>query len=195
MDQDDARDEDIVSARIEGTSLRALAKQYGCTGREIEDAIDRRLSYELDQRQRLRLVKLSVARIESLMLPFYERATKDRDVAAGTLCCKLEERLALLLGLDHPTQSRVDVYAVEAQKQPTQYEQIRAAIMRVVESAPPAQRAAIKRMEELGFDKALELLNAGNGAALAPSLAPSADDTDGNGNGSASPDTEPTPGT
>jgi hypothetical protein len=131
MDQDDARDEDIVSARISGTSTRALAKQYGCSGHEIEEAIDRRLNYELDNRQRLRLVKLSVSRIEALMFSFYERATKDRDVAAGTLCCKLEERLALLLGLDHPTTSRLDVYQIEPREKPDSFEKIYNAITRV----------------------------------------------------------------
>jgi hypothetical protein len=129
MDQDDARDEAIAEARISGTSSRALAKRYGCSNREIEEAIDRRLSYELDNRQKLRLVKLSVSRIEGLMLPFYEKAVRDKDVAAGTLCCKLEERLALLLGLDHPTTSRVDVYAVEQQQQPSEHERIRDVIM------------------------------------------------------------------
>lgn len=91
MDSDE-RDEAITAARIAGTSSRALAKQYSCSNREIEEAVDRRLSYELDQRQRLRLVKLSVGRIETLMSSFYERAVKDKDVSAGVLLCKLEER-------------------------------------------------------------------------------------------------------
>jgi transposase-like protein len=167
MDRDNnERDEAIVDARVTGVSTRALAKQHGCTGPEIEEAVDRRLSYELDNRQRLRLVKLSVARIEGLMRPFYERATKDRDVAAGTLCCKLEERLSLLLGLDQPTQSRVDVYQVEAQQQPSSHEKIRDAIMHMVEQAPPAERALRKRLDELSAEQALALLNAGNGQAL-----------------------------
>src|SRR5215831_18234465 len=165
MAHDDDRDESITEARITGVSTRALAKAHGCTNSEIEEAVDRRLSYELDSRQRLRLVKLSVARIEGLMLPFYEKAVRDKDVAAGTLCCKLEERLALLLGLDHPTTSRVDVYQVEAQRQPSRHQRIQEAIMRVVEQAPPAQRALRKRLEELDPEQALALLNASNGAS------------------------------
>jgi len=127
----DERDEAIVSARIEGTSTRALATRFGCTGREIEEAIDRRLNYELDARQKLRLIKLSVGRIEALLALFFERATKDKDVSAGTLCCKLEERLSMLLGLDVPLQSRVDIYAVERQQGPTEHNEIKAAIMRM----------------------------------------------------------------
>src|SRR5262249_27566319 len=125
MDDDRERDEQITAQRIAGASVRALATRYDCTSREIEDAIDRRLSYELDQRQRLRLVKLSVGRIETLLSGFYEKAVRDRDVPSGTLCCKLEERLALLLGLDHPTTSRLDVYQVTQEQKPSEHEQIR----------------------------------------------------------------------
>jgi hypothetical protein len=32
----------------------------------------------------LRLVKLSLGRIEALILPFFEKAVKDKDVAAGS---------------------------------------------------------------------------------------------------------------
>jgi hypothetical protein len=63
-----------------------------------------------------------------------------------------------MLGLD----SKLDVVQVQAQKEPTQHERIRDAIMRVANSAPPAQRAVIKKMEELGPEKVLELINAGN---------------------------------
>lgn len=156
MDSDE-RDEAIVSARIEGTSTRALAKLHGCTGREVEEAIDRRLNYELDGRQRLRQVKLSVARIEGLISPFYEKAVRDRDTAAGMLVCKLEERLALLLGLDHPTTQRVDVYAVEREQEPSSHEQIKRAILAV---ARPNYRPKVD----------------GNGAALAPPITPADDE-------------------
>src|SRR5262245_13991165 len=130
MDSDE-RDEAITAARIAGTSSRALAKQYSCSNREIEEAVDRRLSYELDQRQRLRLVKLSVGRIETLMSSFYERAVKDKDVSAGVLLCKLEERLAMRLALDASTTQRVDVYQVTAAEQPKSFDRIRQAIYRV----------------------------------------------------------------
>src|SRR5262249_42088543 len=76
-------------------------------------------------------------RILSLMQPFYEMAVREKDacaserIAAATLCCKLEERLAFLLGLDHPTQARIDVYQVEQAKEPDAHEQIRNALFRV----------------------------------------------------------------
>jgi hypothetical protein len=119
----------------------------------------------------VRLVKLSVERIVALMSSFYKKATKEKDVSAGTLCCKLEERLSLLLGLDHPTTSRLDVYQIEAQKQPSEHERIRDAIMRMANQQPPAQRAAINLISKLGPEEALRRLTGGdgNGAVFAPS--------------------------
>jgi hypothetical protein len=128
MDHDD-RDDLILEERLVGRSVPAIAKQYRCASSEVEAVIDRRLNYDLNNDMRLKAIKLDVARLEALMVPFFERATKDTDVAAGTLCCKLLERRALLLGLDQPTQSRVDVYQIEAQQAPSSYERIREAIM------------------------------------------------------------------
>src|SRR5262249_27183858 len=116
---------------IAGTSARALAKVHGCTSSDIEAAVDRRLDYGITNDLRLRLVKLNVERLEQLMAPFFERAVKDRDVAAGTLCYKLAERLSLLLGLDQPAQSRLDVYQVQAAQEPKSFEKIRRAVYAV----------------------------------------------------------------
>jgi len=136
MGQDDeAITEAITEARIAGTSTRALAKQHHISSREVDAAVDRCLDYQVDNAMRLRLVKLNVERIEALMKPFYERATSDTvdalSVAAGSLYCKLAERLSLLLGLDQSPTARVDVYQVQAQEQPSDYERIRAAIYAV----------------------------------------------------------------
>jgi len=178
MDDDNERDEAIVSAKIEGASTRALARQYGCTSREIEQIVDAKLDYELDNRQRLRLVKLSTERILSLMVPFYEKAVKDKDVSAGTLCCKLEERLSMLLGTDAPTQQRLDVYAVEAQQKPSQHERIRDAINGFWDRLPPAQKELRERLHNIDAEEALRLLDAA-GVKGKDKGKP----TDGNGNG------------
>src|SRR5215471_19780237 len=131
MEQDSERDESITDQRIAGVSSRALAKAHQCSTAEIEAAVDRRLDYTLDNRQRMRLVKLSVERISALMKPFYERAIRDKDCAAGTLCVKLEERLSLLLGLDQPVQSRLDVYQAQAEEQPSSFDRIHDLILQV----------------------------------------------------------------
>ena len=174
MDRDDDRDESIVEARITGTSTRALAKLHRCTSSEVEEVIDRKLDFVLDGSARLKAVKLDLARIETLMAPFFERATKDCDVAAGTLCCKLLERRALLLGLDQSPTARVDVYQIQASEQPSRHDRIMDAIMRV------ARGPNWRDLPPDDIDKGIR-----SGAALAPPTAPSADGTDGNGNGSA----------
>ena len=105
--------------------------------------------------------------MDGLIEVFYKRAIEKVDAQAGLLVVKILERKAALLGLDSP--QKLDVYQVEAQKQPTQHQQIHDAIMRVVNEAPPAQRAAIKRMEELGFEEALRLLNGNGNGSSGPS--------------------------
>jgi hypothetical protein len=102
-----------------------------------------------------------VARLDALMQPFYKRATKERDVAAGTLCCKPLERRALLLGLDSPVRIDTIQLSIDAKPRPSSYEMITAAINRVIEQAPPAQRALRERVEQLGPEKALAMLNSG----------------------------------
>jgi hypothetical protein len=130
MDRDDDRDESIIEARITGTSTRALAKLHRCTSDEIEKAIDRRLDYEVDNRMRLRAVKLSAARLDELRKPFFEKA-KQGDTQAGLLCVKIEERLAMLFALDQSPTARVDVYQIQQAEQPKSFEKIRQAIYRV----------------------------------------------------------------
>jgi hypothetical protein len=130
MDRDE-RDDAMLEARLSGTSVLAISRQHRCSTTEVEAVIDQRLAGELDNQARLKAIKLDVARLEALMAPFFERATKDRDVAAGTLCVKILERRALLLGLDQPIQSRLDVYQVSAQEQPNSFERLHDLILRI----------------------------------------------------------------
>lgn len=169
MGQND-RDDAMLEERLSGRSVPAIAKQYRCATSEVDAVIDRRLNYNLTKDMRLHCIKLDCERLEALMIPFFERATKDRDVAAGTLCCKLLERRALLLGLDQPTQSRVDVYQIPPPDAVSSHEKIRRTIMEFVGREPPAQREAINLIGKIGAERALELLKAGsgNGAAAVP---------------------------
>ena len=148
MNSDSERDEAITQARISGTSSRAIAKRYDCTSREVEEAIDRRFDYELDDKMRLRSVKLDLARIERLFEIFFDRAVKDKDVSAGTLCCKLLERKALFTGTEAPLQSRIDVRAIEQTQRPTQHQRIKDAIMRVARG-PNWRELVDERLQDL----------------------------------------------
>ena len=158
MGEGNGNDNAMLEQRIAGRSIISIAEQYQCTTSDVEGAIERRLSFSLDNDQRLKLVKLDCARIEALMVPFFERAVKDRDVAAGTLVCKLLERRSLLLGLDQPTQSRIDVYAVEQSHKPSQYNRIKEAIDRMWQQSPQIEKDLHARVKQLGNEKALELL-------------------------------------
>jgi len=126
MDHDD-RDNAMLEERLSGRSVQIIARQHHCAIDEVEAVIDRRLGGEINNVMRLKAIKLDVARLEGLMQPFYERATKDKDVAAGTLCVKILERRALLLGLDSPT--RVDIVQMQAEQQVPRHEKIRQVIM------------------------------------------------------------------
>jgi len=124
---DDGRDDAMLEERLSGRSAQIIARRHHCAIDEVEAVIDRRLGGAIDNVMRLKAIKLDVARLEGLMQPFYERATKDKDVAAGTLCVKILERRALLLGLDSPT--RVDIVQMQAEQQVPRHEKIRQVIM------------------------------------------------------------------
>src|SRR5262249_62349632 len=79
--------------------------------------------------------------------------------AAGHRDLKIRERRAAMWGYDSPV--RFDMVQVQEHKRPSSYEMIKAAIMGLVEQEPPARRAAIKRIEELGPERALAMLNSG----------------------------------
>jgi hypothetical protein len=165
----DDRDDAMLEDRLSGRSVAVIARRHHCAINEVEAVIDERLGGEINNQTRLKAIKLDVARLEGLMQPFYERATKDRDVAAGTLCVKILERRALLLGLDSP--ARVDIVQMQAAQQQPRHEKIREAIMRLTEQAPPARRAVIERIDQLGPEKALEMLGSpqsNNGSGSPP---------------------------
>ena len=133
VEENSARDVAILEQRIIGKSTISIAEQYRCTTSDVDAALDRRLNYDLDNPMRLRMIKLDCARIEALMAPFFERAVNgDCDaiaVAAATLVCKLLERRTLLLGLDQPTQSRVDVFTIPSPNAPSSYQRITDVLM------------------------------------------------------------------
>jgi DNA-directed RNA polymerase specialized sigma24 family protein len=164
---DDARDDFILQERLSGRSARSISKELHCTTADVDASLDRTLPKITNEAKR-RIIALDLDRLDELLKVFFTRAVEKVDAQAGLLVVKILERKAAMLGLDSP--QKLDVVQVQAQKEPTQHERIRDAIMRVANSAPPAQRAVIKKMEELGPEKVLELINAGksNGSS-APS--------------------------
>jgi hypothetical protein len=157
---DDARDDFILQERLSGRSARSISKELHCPVSEIDESLDRTLPKITNEAKR-RIIALDIDRLDELLKVFFARAVENVDAQAGLLVVKILERKAALLGLDSP--QKLDVVQVQAQKEPSEHDRIKEAIMRVANSAPPAQRAVIKKMEELGPEKVLELINAGNG--------------------------------
>jgi hypothetical protein len=141
----------------------------------VDASLDRTLP-KIDNDARRRYVALDLSRLDELLKVFFARAIENVDAQAGLLVVKILERRALLLGLDSP--QKLDIVQVQAQEQPSSFDKIRDAIMRVAEQAPPAQREAINLIGKIGPERALELLKAGssNGDGAVDALSDS-DDT------------------
>jgi hypothetical protein len=176
---DDGRDDFILQERLAGRSARSISKELRCTVGEVNAALDRTLP-KIDNDARRRYVALDLSRLDELLKVFFARAIENVDAQAGLLVVKILERRALLLGLDSP--QKLDIVQVQAQEQPSSFDKIRDAIMRVAEQAPPAQREAINLIRKIGPERALELLKAGsgNGAAVPSDAVPPADDPEPN---------------
>jgi hypothetical protein len=152
---DDVRDDYILQERLSGKSARVISKQLRCTVGEVDAALDRVLP-KIDNAARQRHVSLDLNRLDGLLETFYKRAIENVDAQAGLLCVKIMERKAAMLGLDSP--QHLDIVQVQAQDAPSGHERIKAAIMSMVEREQPVRRAAIRRLDQLGPEKALELL-------------------------------------
>ena len=158
------QDEAIFEAWASGKGLRVIAREMGLSRMVVEQALDRVLPV-LSQLSQARAYKRQLFLMEDLNSEFYAIAKRDKSIEAAHLCARLNERICAMSGWSS-VNIKVDPVAAQAAEQPTEHEQVRDAIMRM---ARPERYA-----------------NNGNGPALAPPPAPSADDTDGNG--SAPPD-------
>src|SRR5262252_1303770 len=151
---DDGRDDFILQERLAGRSARSIGKELRCTVGEVDASLDRTLP-KIDNEARRRYVALDLNRLDALLKTFFALAIEKADAQAGLLVVKILERRALLLGLDSP--QKLDIVQVQAQEQPSSFDKIRDAIMRVAEQAPPAQREAINLIGKIGPERALEL--------------------------------------
>jgi hypothetical protein len=166
------RDEQIYAAWESGKTPRVCAREFGVSRMEAERAIDRCLPV-FNSKTEMMAYKRERQKLDDIGSKYHAQAMAG-DIDSGHLYARINERRCAMAGWTS-VNVRLDPYSAQVKEEPSRFEKIHAAIMRVADEAPPAQRAAIKRMEDLGFEKALELLN-GNGAALAPPTAPSADD-------------------
>ena len=158
------RDEQIVEALVAGRSVRVIQREFSLTVVELDAALER--CFPLDTAARLRTIRGDLSRLDRLIEKFYLKAIAgDGDVHSGLLTVKAWERKAELLGLD--AVQRIDLQIINPPQEVPRHEKIREAIMRLTEQ-PPVRRAAIERIDQLGPEKALEMLgspqpNDGNG--------------------------------
>jgi hypothetical protein len=151
------QDEAIYAAWQSGKSLRVLAHEFRVSRMEIERAIDRVLPI-FDTKSEMRAYKREIHKLEDLGAEFHALAMRDKSPEFAHVTARINERICAMRGWTS-VNVRLDPFTAQAEQQPTQYERISEAIMRVVEQAPPAQRALRKRLEQLDPERALALLN------------------------------------
>src|SRR5215472_12151410 len=161
------RDEAIVGALVAGRSVRVIQREFSLTVVELDQALER--CFPLDVSARLRTIRGDLGRLDRLIEKFYLKAIAgDGDVNSAALVVKAWERKAELLGLD--AVQRIDLQIINPPQQVSRHEKIREAIMRLTEQ-PPVRRAAIERIDQLGPEKALEMLGSpqsNNGSGSPP---------------------------
>jgi hypothetical protein len=138
-----------------------LAREFALSVAQVETIIDSRL-LPFDAQNQLRAFKRELRRLEDLSGEFFAIAKRDKNHESAHLVARLNERICAMRGFS-PVNVRTDPLQVEVAQQPSRHDRIAAAINRLVEQAPPAQRALHKRLEQLDPEEALALLNAGNG--------------------------------
>src|SRR5215472_2375628 len=129
-------------------------------------------THQVSAADRLQRFREDDEALAELAVVVHERAMgggENANAAAHT-DLRIRERRAAMWGYDSPI--RFDMVQVEEAKRPSEFDQIKAAIMRMVEQAPPAQRALRERVEQLGPEKALALLNSGTSDCTSDSPAP-----------------------
>ena len=164
------RDEAIFRAWEQGKGPHALSREFALPIRQVEEIIDRMLP-TFDAKNQLFAYKRELRRLEDLSGEFFAIAKRDKNHESGHLVARLNERICAMRGFS-PVNVRMDPLTVEVKQQPSRHEKIREAIMRLTEQ-PPVRRAVIERMDQLGPEKALEILgppqpNGGDGSPADP---------------------------
>ena len=161
------RDEQIYAAWESGKTPRVCAREFGVSRMEAERAIDRCLPV-FNSKTEMMAYKRERQKLDDIGSKYHAQAMAG-DIDSGHLYARINERRCAMAGWSN-INIRLDPYTAQTEQQPSSHERISQAIMRMVNEAPPAQRAAINRMEEIGFEEALRLrLDLDQGAGFADS--------------------------
>ena len=135
------RDEAMLRERIAGKPVRTIAKQFKCSIREVNDALDRLLP-TIDVALLSRETRLMLERLSELRQIYHEQAKAGRTMAAA-IVLKIDDRLSALLGLDSPM--RIDPVQLQlTTTKETSTERIKRVIDNLVrrhEQLPPPEPA------------------------------------------------------
>src|SRR5262245_19615645 len=153
VEQPSERDEAIYAAWESGKSLRVLARDFETSVMEIERAIDRVLPPFTTQNQ-MRAYKRELQRLEDIGAKYHALAmADDASPEMAHIFARLNERRCAMAGWSS-INVRLDPYAAQVREEPSSYARITSVLMSL---KYPNGRP-------------------GDGDALAPPTAPSADD-------------------
>jgi hypothetical protein len=123
------RDEEIYSAWEGGKkTLRGLARQFSVSVTEIGRAIDRCLPVFNSQTQ-MRAYKREIQKLEDVGTHYYAKAMEG-EIESAHVYARINERYCAMQGWSS-VNVRLDPYAAQVKEEPSGYEKIRDAIMRI----------------------------------------------------------------
>jgi hypothetical protein len=107
-------DAEILRQRLNGTSIRRLAREFKIPEYQVLQSLDRSLP-PISAETRVRLYREDLCRLDDMLTAFYPQA-KNGMQGAATICLKLLERRSAMTGSDAP--QRVDVTVKQAAEEP-----------------------------------------------------------------------------
>jgi hypothetical protein len=111
----DERDRDNILHRV----VRRIADDFDCSVDEVNRVLDTH-PFEVDRDKYLkRKLALQLLQLDEIEEAFHDKAIVDRDVPAGMLLIKAQERRATLLGANAPIGHAVRVVSHPAENKPT----------------------------------------------------------------------------
>jgi hypothetical protein len=122
------RDREILQLRLAGIGISQLAHRFRCKERTIIAALNNQLP-QLDNETRFRYLRESVSQLDQLMSWWWPKA-KDQP-AAASLCLKINEQRAQLLGIGAPV--KVDVVRIGDEPPQTSTEELLTALKRIAD--------------------------------------------------------------
>jgi hypothetical protein len=133
------RDAKILALRLAGVSIRQIAHEFKMTTAAVLEALDRTLPH-LDAHTRARYLRESLAELDQLLSWWHMRA-KD-SAAAAHIVLKIAERRACMLGLDTPSNLRIEIIGQQTADAPNSTAQLLAALDAVANERPPLKLVA-----------------------------------------------------